>query len=192
MKKIPSLFYRSDDDPNGICIDSVNPLCEWVMRDEGIATAKFDGTACAVIKGKIYKRYDNSRLISKDNRVQKTKPLDTWVHCDDHTDRGKFIYWIPLSTTDYYHHIAWAWEHWELSDGTYELVGPGVQDNPHNFSSNGLVRHGCILIHALKPSYDSIRDFLKESSCEGIVWHHPDGRMAKITKEKFGFPWPII
>ena len=26
---------------------------------------------------------------------------------------------------------------------------------------------------------------------EGIVWHHPDGRMAKIKRRDFGLSWPI-
>ena len=25
---------------------------------------------------------------------------------------------------------------------------------------------------------------------EGIVWHHPDGRMVKIKRKDFGFKWP--
>ena len=25
---------------------------------------------------------------------------------------------------------------------------------------------------------------------EGIVWHHPDGRMAKIKARDFGIQWP--
>jgi hypothetical protein len=24
---------------------------------------------------------------------------------------------------------------------------------------------------------------------EGIVWHHPDGRMVKIKKKDFGYKW---
>ncbi|MFM9701120.1 hypothetical protein ACKI2D_48545, partial [Streptomyces europaeiscabiei] len=48
-------------------------------------------------------------------------------------------------------------------DGTYELVGPKIG-----------TRGGA------NPEYLSTHDV------EGIVWHHPDGRMAKIKGTDFG------
>lgn len=192
MKKIPSLFQRPHDDPERLVIDQVTPGCEWVLKGEGVATAKLDGSACAVINGILYKRYDNSRLKGRDTRVQRTAPLDDWIHCQDTNEKGKFIYWIPIKNKDYYHQIAWAWAQGDLSDGTYELVGPDVQDNPHKFLYNCLIKHGAIQISCKYDlsSYDAIRKFLEQDTdYEGIVWHHPDGRMAKITKKKFGIPW---
>lgn len=196
MKKIPSLFVQAEDH---LITREVNPECQWVINGEGKPTAKLDGSSCAVINGKLYKRYDNSKLQGKDNRVQKTTPLETWIHCEDKKERGKFIYWIPVTNKDYFHNIAWAWSQGNLEDGTYELIGPDVQDNPHNFGHNALVKHGSITIHKfydkdvifLNPrNFDDIKEYLMNSEWEGIVWHHSDGRMCKITKKKFGLPWP--
>jgi len=196
MKKIPSLFIMD----NHTITEEVNPECQWVIDGEGDPTAKLDGSACAVINGKLYKRYDNSKLQGQDNRVQKTQPLDDWIHCECPTERGKFIYWIPVTSKDYYHQIAWGWAQGKLEDGTYELVGPEVQDNPHKMVHNQLIRHGSIRTNHSIFSYckrcdnpikfEDIKRHLKDCKYEGIVWHHPDGRMCKITKNKFGIKWP--
>lgn len=191
MKKIPSLFERPENDIHGICINKVTPGCEWVINGEGLPTHKLDGSACAVIEGKLYKRYDNSRR-QGEVRVQKTTPLKDWIHCGDTSERGQNIYWIPVTSKDYYHQIAWGWAQATLADGTYELVGPEVQDNPHQFIHNTLIPHVNPLmpfIHENPRTYDSIKSFLETSPYEGIVWHHPDGRMCKITKRKFGLEW---
>ncbi len=197
MKKIPSLFLSTDDH---ILTREVNPLCQWVIDGEGVPTAKLDGSACAVINGKLYKRYDNSKLVSKTERVRKHPPQNDWIHCGDMTDRGQHIYWIPVTMKDYYHQMAWAWGQGRFDDGTYELVGPEVQGNPHNTGHNALIRHAtnsifdyihnyCNICHNPR-TYDEIERILARMEYEGIVWHHPDGRMAKITKKKFGLPWP--
>ena len=110
MKKIPSLYISTAEH---VLTREVNPLCQWVIDGEGIPTAKFDGSACAVIDSKFYKRYDNSKR-KGDIRVQITTPLDDWIHCQDTTERGKHIYWIPVNSKDYYHQIAWAWNQFLL------------------------------------------------------------------------------
>lgn len=186
MKKIPSLFIQTSDH---VLTREVNPLCQWVIDGEGRPTAKLDGSACAVINGKLYKRYDNSRLKGQDLRVQKTEPLADWIHCGDESERGKWIWWIPVTSKDYYHQIAWAWGQGRFEDGTYELVGPEVQGNPHNFDHNALIRHGLAPLQENPRDFDSIELYLTTSFWEGIVWHHDDGRMCKITKHKFGLPW---
>jgi hypothetical protein len=126
--------------------------------------------------------------------VQKTTPQPDWIHCGCTTERGKHIYWIPVGSKDYYHQIAWGWARGYLEDGTYELVGPEVQGNPHDLTHNELINHNSLSFILLPRRYiscfDSIKRYLERSPYEGIVWHHPDGRMAKITKAKFGLPWP--
>ncbi len=186
MKKIPSLFERESD--NRLAVNKVNPACQWVIDGEGVPTAKLDGTACAVIDGKLYKRYDNSRR-KGEIRVQTTEPLDDWIHCQDTSERGQFIYWVPVGNKDYYHQIAWGWAQGKLDDGTYELLGPEVQGNPHGFFRNVLVKHGSVRLLKDLRTFDGIGGYLRDLPFEGIVWHHPDGRMAKITKAKFGFEW---
>ena len=39
--------------------------------------------------------------------------------------------------------------------------------------------------------YDDIREYLKRTPIEGIVYHGPDGRMAKIKRRDFAIGWPL-
>ena len=45
------------------------------------------------------------------------------------------------------------------------------------------------LLHMIGPgrSFAEIREYLEHATIEGIVWHHPDGRMVKIKRKDFGF-----
>ena len=38
-------------------------------------------------------------------------------------------------------------------------------------------------------TYDELKAFFEKNIIEGIVWHHPDGRMAKIKRRDFGLEW---
>ena len=56
MKKIPSLFKRNYDTHK--IYNEVTEGCEWVIKGEGMATRKYDGTACLIREGNLFKRYD--------------------------------------------------------------------------------------------------------------------------------------
>ena len=59
MKKIPTLFERVYENHKVVGIlPKVTEGMEWVLAGEGIATVKWDGSCCAIIDGKLYKRYD--------------------------------------------------------------------------------------------------------------------------------------
>jgi hypothetical protein len=55
MRKIPSLFIR-DPIVMSKVTEEVNPVAQWVMDGEGVATQKMDGTSCLVQDGKLWKR----------------------------------------------------------------------------------------------------------------------------------------
>jgi hypothetical protein len=42
----------------------------------------------------------------------------------------------------------------------------------------------------LVSAWYTLEDFFGLEEIEGIVWHHQDGRMAKIKRRDFGYPWP--
>ena len=67
MKKISTL-YKKDPNDLGRVINEVNPENAWVF-ESGIPTRKYDGTSCAIINGKLYKRYD----AKKDKKTGKFK-----------------------------------------------------------------------------------------------------------------------
>jgi hypothetical protein len=185
MKKIVSLFQRNYD-TDRLVRDEVVPGAEWVLAGEGVATRKLDGTCCMVRGGKLFKRYEV--------KAGKTPPPDFEPANDVDENTGKQQGWRPVGDgpDDVYHREALQNFPPELADGTYELVGPKVQGNPEpeGFTFHKLVAHGDPSLHLNDPparTFDAIRAWLDKMPYEGIVWHHPDGRMVKIKRKDFGF-----
>ncbi|MGB1225780.1 MAG: hypothetical protein ACPHCN_16790, partial [Mycobacterium sp.] len=77
-------------------------------------------------------------------------------------------------------------DHDIIPHGTYELMGPKVQGNPMGLMNHRLLRHDALPKFPDAPrTFEGLWDFLlgeefTDSLWEGIVWHHPDGRMAKL------------
>lgn len=179
MKKISTLFKK---DPNdlGRVINEINPENEWALT-EGIATRKYDGTACAVHKGELYKRYD----VKKGKQVPEgaipcqepdavTGHWPHWVKCDRNNPSDKYAF-EAFDAIDF-----WL-------DGTYELCGPKVQGNPERFETHRLIRHAQQIYPNFKWDFESVREFLLAHDIEGIVVHTAtDDRMCKIRKSDFG------
>lgn len=102
---------------------------------------------------------------------------------------GHWPGWLPIGDgpDDKWHREAWeGWAKYApVPDGTYELCGPKVQGNPEGFDFHILVPHGSIVLDDDPRTFETIRDYLKDAGIEGIVWHHPDGRMVKIKRSDF-------
>lgn len=183
MKKIPSIFKR-DYEGNRQVYNEIVEGCEWVLAGEGKATIKYDGTSCMVRAGVLWKRYDAKKGRTPPSDFEPTEP-----ERNQHT--GHWPGWIPVKDDpgDKWHRAAFGVTP-DLEDGTYELIGPKVQGNPHEVPSHQFIRHGAIVIFPdVTRDFDSIRAWLAEHKVEGIVWHHPDGRMAKIKRRDFGIKW---
>jgi hypothetical protein len=175
MKKIISLFQRNYDGDK-LVRDEIVPGAEWVVEGEGVATRKWDGTSCLVRGGRLYKRYD-----AKHGKVP---PLGFEPAQDPDQVTGHWPGWVHvgIGPEDKWHReVSLA----GLSDGTYELIGPKLQGNPESVSEHSLIRHGADQI-APPRDFVGIRDYLRTANIEGIVWHHPDGRMVKIKTRDFG------
>ncbi len=70
--------------------------------------------------------------------------------------------------------------------GKDELLGPKINGNPERFEHYILIRHECAEQLTDTPrDLDSLAAYLHARPYEGIVWHHPDGRMAKLKKRDF-------
>lgn len=181
MEKIITLFQRNYDGDR-LVRDEVTPGAEWVTAGEGIATRKWDGTACMVRAGKLYKRYDA--------KAGKTPPADfEAAQLEPDAVTGHWPGWVPVGDgpEDQWHRQAWRDYYWPpLSDGTYELCGPKVQGNSERLSAPRLLRHGVDTLHDAPRDFAGLRAYLAEHDIEGIVWWHPDGRMAKIKGRDFG------
>lgn len=197
MRKIPSLFIRDFGNNPSLVLDIVTPGCEWVVAGDGQATEKFDGTACAVIDGKLYARYDckPSKKIRRKHikgtlwQLEDFKTLpEGAIPCQEpDLITGHWPHWVKAVAPQYKYHLE-AW-HANIPNGTYELVGPKVGNNPYNLEEHQLWEHGCSILENVPTSFDDLKATLEKEPIEGIVWHHPDGRMAKVKKSDFGLRW---
>jgi len=195
MKKIPCLFHREFHGRGSFTItEEVTPGCEWVIAGEGVATRKWDGTACMVKDGVLYKRYDAKR--DRKTGEYRVPPVGA-IPCDDPDPiTGHWPHWIPVGDepeSKWHRSVPGGWSH--LHDGTYELIGPAINGNPEQCTEHMLVRHGTETLDViawgvpLERTFEAIRAYLDLSPIEGIVFHHPDGRMCKIRRHDFGFQW---
>lgn len=154
---------------------------DWVVKGEGTATIKWDGTSVMIKDGVMFKRYD-----AKHGKVP---PLG-FEPAEEFPDpiTGHWPGWLKVSETapeDKYHRAAFRDD---LEDGTYELVGPKVQGNLYDHDEHTLIRHGADIVDVDR-TFQGILTWLENHEHEGLVFHHPDGRMAKIRRKDFGLPW---
>jgi hypothetical protein len=178
MKKIPTLFKR-DFTNNSVIYDAYNDGTEWVRNGEGVATRKYDGTSVLIRNHKMYKRYEL--------RLGKTAPPDfEQVDLDETT--GKAVGWVPVGQgpEDKYFREAIDGLGDYPNDGTYELLGPKVQGNPEHAETHYLKMHTAAEQYDDVPvEFEALKKWLEDKDIEGIVWHHPDGRMVKIKKKDY-------
>lgn len=180
MRKIISLFKR-DYEGTRLVYDEVVPGAEWVLSGEGVATQKHDGTCCLVRGGRLYKRYELKRGRQAPAGFEAAQEADPVT--------GDIPGWVPVGegAEDRWHRAAWdALTDGPPPDGTYELIGPKVQGNPEDVWTHLLVRHGCAPLEDAPRDFEGLKAYLAETPIEGIVWHHPDGRMVKIKARDFG------
>lgn len=183
MKKIPTVFERDWNGDRSRVVDQVHKDCGWVIAGEGVATRKIEGTCCMVRDNRMFKRREL-------RKGEISPPNFELADFDEETE--KTVGWVPVGDgpEDKYHREAKTGaDTWP--DGTYELVGPKIQGNPEGFQFHLMLRHGAkggpmSPIPDVPRSFDGLRDWLAGQDIEGIVFHHPDGRMAKIKLKDFG------
>jgi len=160
MKKTVSLFARNYDGDR-LVRDELIPGAEWVVAGEGVATRKLDGTCCLVRNGKLFKRYDAK------------------------AGKAPLAGFEPAQAPDA---VSGHWPEWmPVGDGPDdELCGPKVQSNPEGFTAHVLIRHGSEVLADCPRNFAALRDYLSVRDIEGVVWHHPDGRMVKLKGKDFG------
>ncbi len=199
MKKIKSLFKRDYDKNSRQVFNEVVAGSEWVLNGEGTATLKWDGTSCMIRDGQLYKRYDRklTKHAHKMKRSDKTftpllsdfKPAPQgWEAAEKEPNihTGHWPGWLLVNDEpqNKWHNSV----DWNLPNGTYELVGPKIQNNPHNLTEHILVPHGEDTLNTPR-TFDELNQYFAENEIEGIVWHHEDGRMVKIKRSDFGYKW---
>jgi len=207
MKKIVSLYQRNYE-TDRLVRDEVVPGAEWVLAGEGIATRKFDGACCMIREGKLFKRYDLPLLPDWANQKKRgysgpwtiemyKQAPSGWEKTHNATDEntGHWPGWLQVKggPEDQWFQVAYintCLPEQELEDGTYEAIGPHFQGNPERMSRDELVKHGAVVLKEVPRTFEDIRKYLQAMFIEGIVWHHPDGRMVKIKAKDFGIKRP--
>ena len=188
MEKIPTIFNRG---PDFKVMDEIREGCEWVFAGEGKATEKLDGTnvrltvrAGTVLTGTVV-RVEKRRNPSK---VQKAQGISTpwYVDADEAAKEDKWIF-EAVSNTDT--------SNFPEGEHSCEALGPRIQGNPL-----GLENHLCVPFNLAIPvfediplTFDAMQEFITgleskfspNNPVEGIVFHHSDGRRAKIKIKDF-------
>ncbi len=186
MKKVISLFQRNYEG-NRLVRDEVVPGAEWVLAGQGIATRKYDGTCCMIRDGKLHKRYELKQGRQAPAGFEPAQEPDSVT--------GDVPGWVPVGDgkEDQWHREAFG--RWQARnsdqpdefDGyTFELVGPKIQGNPEQFQHHTLLLHGDTPLPDAPRDYKGLQGYFIDYGYEGIVWHHPDGRMVKIKGRDFG------
>jgi hypothetical protein len=185
MRKIPTIFRREEPYAKYV-VDEPNPECAWVFAGEGVATRKFDGT-CVV--------FDGLGWMAR-REVKPGKPIPEnfqLVSTDEVT--GKTVGWESIEQSSFakWHADALAHDPHEVTGwrtGTYELVGPKINNNPEKAEHHELWLHAdADEVQLADRSFAAIRLAVlwgyENDGAEGIVFHHPDGRMGKIKARDF-------
>jgi hypothetical protein len=181
VRKIPTLFRRDPDDMRRV-LPEVHPDCQWVLDGEGVATRKWDGT-CVM--------YDGQRWWAR-REVKPGKTLPPgFVEAEHDEVTGKTVGWEPAEQSSFWKYLREAAAHQPIGAGftaeTYELVGPKINGNPDGWDHHELVCHSLSIQHHDAPrDFEGLRRYLNDFPGEGIVWHHPDGRMAKLKRKDLG------
>ncbi len=188
MKKIPTLFEREYENHEVVRVSrKVTPGCEGVLKGEGIATVKIDGSCCAVLGGVFYRRYDARRG---------KKPPEGAIPCQEADPvTGHWPHWVKVSNTapeDYWHRMGYihSLKNGDLPDGTYEIAGPHFRSNPYGLAEDVLIPHGREAVEVDR-SYEGIREYLKTHAVEGLVFWKNGEPWCKIKRSDFGLKWPV-
>lgn len=167
MIKITTIFERDLSTKGHPVKPGVKPDCEWVERGEGRATRKYDGVNIKIENGLLYKR-----------RELKTGGYDIvgYVKCEVSNPSDRYLFDAFFGANEH------------PADGIYEAIGPKIQGNPEQVDHHQLIPIPPVeSLTGVPRDFDGMRGYLRTHNIEGIVFHHDDGRMAKIKKRDFGF-----
>ncbi len=183
MRKIPTLFVRDAADRRRV-LPVVTPGCEWVLAGEGVATRKYDGV-CVML--------DDAGWWARRQVRMGTRPPAGFMPLATDPITGRTVGWEPIEGSGFAGFWREAFEGDPRHDGvgggyrhgTYELVGPRINNNPERVNGHRLIAHAdATPLEGIELTFDGIRAHTLAAHAahgmEGIVWRHPDGRMAKI------------
>ena len=199
MPKLHSPFVREhDEDGNYVVIDEVNEGYEWVFEDDSVmAVEKLDGTNVSIIieDGEIvevWNRLNRIPYFSKRGAFIMKGLINSYCRgymdeLEDGQHFGELVgpspkwnenkydmdqrLWIPFST---YSREKLVYHSWGKYPKTYGSISRWFEED--------LIPLFYAKMHGLK--YETAKE---EGYVEGVVFTHPDGRMAKLRRDMFPF-----
>lgn len=187
--KIQCPFVRVKRNGGYYATPEINPGFEWVFEEKGvIAVDKLHGTNICV---NIDKHGYISSIHNRGNVVIEHPALCTNIP----SDAVRFIEGVLYAMKKGYI------EKQKNTKIYGELIGPNINGNIHNvnefrfipFTYLKMKKHWNSWIRGDYPkTFDAIKDWMKHyqslysrTDGEGVVFYHPDGRMAKVRKDMF-------
>jgi hypothetical protein len=174
VKKIPSLFARDAANPR-VLSDAYHAAADWVVRGEGVATRKWDGTSVLIRDSVVYARYDA--------KAGKAPPPGFFPAQDPDPITGHHPGWVPASRPE---------DRWIRA--TYEACGPKINVNPERLEAHRLIRHGAEILTEVPCDKAGLIEFFAARDIEGVVWWRVASDDAcdkvKITGEALGVRRP--
>ena len=206
VRPILNLYER--DSTTGETSAVINPKCEWVYENIGIAVAKLDSLLCRIKKGKLYRLH--TRKFTTEGRV-KARTADSTTKWDITDYRpfsenweqalepdpatGKWVGWTEAVNTSQYKYMVSALaeipEVENVDDELCELIGPQINNNPHRVSKHLILPFGLFKVDIKRDRATFIKWMESHPRYEGIIFIHNDHNfMAKITRKELGLAWP--
>lgn len=200
MPKIHSPFKRHEtDDGEYVVYDEVNDGYEWVFEDDNVeAVEKLHGTNVSVIieGGNIHAVFNRSRRLNRWSRDKQDQYIlkgimnsinRGYLDLKDGQWFGELIgpkfhnnphevgqhYWIPFKRYCQKHLSYKSWQDPQY-DKTFDAISNWFEEGL--FSLFYAQWHGTDLDEA---------SVLNGTFCEGVMFTHPDGRMAKLRRDMF-------
>jgi hypothetical protein len=190
MPKLECPFIRKEINGDYIVVDEINPGYEWVFEDESVmAIEKLHGTNVSIL-------IQDGIIVGIWNRTERVPFFN----------KGKK--WLIEGVLNSFERGYMEF----LPDGQHfgELIGPKVNGNPYKLKEHLWIPFSSFAQEHLKykswgkypkdfktisewfkeliPLYSSMingQDGRENGFVEGIVFTHPDGRMAKLRKDMF-------
>lgn len=176
MQKIPTLYLRDEQDRKYVT-DEVNPECQWVLAGEGVPHIKRDGTCVG--------HFEKLGWVARREVKEGRQIPDNFALLNYDEITGKSVGWEPIDQSPFYKMFHQAFlENIDFGSryGTYELCGPKINGNPEGLDRHTLFPHtgGILSRKYVFWTPKNVVRVLGEEGVEGVVWHHSDGRMAKL------------
>ena len=188
MKKIPTIYIRGDD---GLVTTEPNPEADWVFAGEGKPTViKVGVNVCVAVKNGVVEAFWKWREPRKVDELKGAQSF--YVLVNRVLSVNKHIV-AAFDATDF--------TRWPTGTWPCEALGPNIQGGvesgvpllyPFSWQSEYPSGYSWVSSWVGYSIHTALKSFLLyyRPDIEGIVWHHPDGRYAKLKRKDFGLPWP--